>query len=223
MIRLVLTDMDNAPFPLPVLAIRLETWVSMTRRAIDAIHACQEEGIDFGPASGRDRGEVASFFGNDASCYNTGVMVSRQKVYFLGEVVFEKTLPTESLRKVESLVAPLPGCAFITYRDNNFGDWVSATREAGHHVRPRVHVRRQAARARRDARLPVVKAGIIVRGPRAGARPVCAADGGVHGPHLPAHRGAVARREPPGMGQGQRRGHPLKRAGAGARRGLRLW
>ena len=158
MIRLVLTDMDNTLVPFGDERV--------SQRAIYAIRACQEEGIDFGPASGRDRGEVASFFGNDASCYNTGVMVNGQKVYFLGEVVYEKTLPTASLRKVESLVAPLPGCAFITYRDNNFGDWVGASREELGTMYDRAFMcggRRHERDGMPD--YPVIKAGIIVRGP----------------------------------------------------------
>ena len=85
-----------------------------SRRTVDAIHACQEQGIDFGPASGRDRGELSSFFNQDASCYNTGVLVNGQKVYYLGEVVYEKTLPMDELRRAESIAARVEGCAVIT-------------------------------------------------------------------------------------------------------------
>lgn len=121
MIRLILSDMDNTLIPFGQERV--------SQRTLDAIHACQEQGIDVGPASGRDRGEIASFFGNDASCYNTGVMVNGQRVYYLGEVVYEKVLPRDQLQRVEDLVHDLPGSALITYRDDNFGDWVGATRE----------------------------------------------------------------------------------------------
>ena len=106
MIKFVLSDMDNTLIPFGNELV--------SQRTIDAIHACQEQGIDVGPASGRDRGELSSFFGGDASCYNTGVLVNGQRIYYLGEIVYEKTLPRDELRAVERLVAPLEGCAFIT-------------------------------------------------------------------------------------------------------------
>lgn len=153
-IRLVLSDMDNTlvPFGNPM----------VSPRTIDAIHACQEQGIDVGPASGRDRGEISSFFGGDASCFNTGVMVNGQRVYFLSEVVYEKTLPRDELRAIERVVAPLPGCALITYRDDNFGDWVGDTRENLAEMYDRAFM----CGGRRHEMLPdypVVKAGIICR------------------------------------------------------------
>lgn len=156
MIRLVLSDMDNTlvPFGNP----------TVSQRTIDAIHACQEQGIDVGPASGRDRGEISSFFGGDASCFNTGVMVNGQRVYYLGSVVYEKTLPRDDLRTIERVVAPLPGCALITYRDDNFGDWVGDTREGLGDMYDRAFM----CGGRRHDMLPdypVVKAGIIARDP----------------------------------------------------------
>ncbi len=156
MIKLVLSDMDNTlvPFGRP----------QVSARTIEAIHACQEQGIDVGPASGRDRGEISSFFGGDASCFNTGVMVNGQRVYYLGEVVYEKTLPRDELRTIEKIVAPLPGCAFITYRDDNFGDWVGDTREGLAEMYDRAFM----CGGRRHEVLPdypVVKCGIICRDP----------------------------------------------------------
>jgi hydroxymethylpyrimidine pyrophosphatase-like HAD family hydrolase len=136
-----------------------------SRRTVDAIHACQEQGIDFGPASGRDRGELSSFFNQDASCYNTGVLVNGQKVYYLGEVVYEKTLPMDELRRAESIAAKVEGCAFITYRDDNFGDWVGATREELGPMFERVFLcggERHELDAMPD--YPVVKAGMVVMG-----------------------------------------------------------
>ncbi len=121
MIRLVLSDMDNTlvPFGRP----------KASQRTIDAIHACQEQGIDFGPASGRDSGELARFFDDDASCFNTGVLVNGQRVCFLGEVVYEKSLPYDQLHRVERVVQEIGRCALLTYRDNGFADWVGETRE----------------------------------------------------------------------------------------------
>ena len=156
MIKFVLSDMDNT-------LIRFGNEL-VSQRTIDAIHACQEQGIDVGPASGRDRGELSSFFGGDASCYNTGVLVNGQRIYYLGEIVYEKTLPRDELRAVERLVAPLEGCAFITYRDNNFGDWVGEPRER----LGAMYDRSFMCGGRRHEMLPdypVVKAGIVCLDP----------------------------------------------------------
>lgn len=157
LIKLVLSDMDNTLVPFGA--------GKASRRTVDAIHACQEQGIDFGPASGRDRGELSSFFDEDASCYNTGVLVNGQKVYYLGEVVYEKTLPADELRRAEAITARVEGCAFITYRDDNLGDWVGATREELGDMYGRVFLcggERHELGEMPD--YPVVKAGIVVMG-----------------------------------------------------------
>lgn len=156
MIKFVLSDMDNTLIPFGNELV--------SQRTIDAIHACQEQGIDVGPASGRDRGELSSFFGGDASCYNTGVLVNGQRIYYLGEIVYEKTLPRDELRAIERVVAPLEGCAFITYRDDNFGDWVGEPRER----LGAMYDRSFMCGGRRHEMLPdypVVKAGIVCLDP----------------------------------------------------------
>ena len=121
MIKLVLSDMDNTLIPFGRQLV--------SPRTIDAIHACQEQGIDFGPTTGRDRSELASFFGGDRSCYNTAVAVNGQKVYYLRSLVFERNLDDGPLRQAAELVAGRPGCAFITYRSDGLGDWVGISRE----------------------------------------------------------------------------------------------
>lgn len=121
MIKLVLSDMDNTLIPFGQERV--------SQRTIDAIHACQEQGVDFGPTTGRDRSELAGFFGGDRSCYNTAVCVNGQKVYYLRSLAFERNLDDEPLREVEALVKQHPGCAFITYRSDGLGDWVGISRE----------------------------------------------------------------------------------------------
>lgn len=121
MIKLVLSDMDNTLIPFGQ--------EQVSQRTIDAIHACQEQGVDFAPTTGRDRVELASFFGGDRSCYNTAVAVNGQKVYYLRSLVFERSLDEESLRRAERRVKDRPGCAFITYRSDGLGDWVGISRE----------------------------------------------------------------------------------------------
>lgn len=121
MIKLVLSDMDNTLIPFGRERV--------SQRTIDAIHACQEQGVDFGPTTGRDRAELASFFGGDRSCYNTAVAVNGQKVYYLRSLVFERSLDDEPLRRAERMVAGRPGCALVTYRADGLGDWVGASRK----------------------------------------------------------------------------------------------
>ena len=121
MIKLVLSDMDNTLIPFGQERV--------SQRTIDAIHACQEQGVDFGPTTGRDRSELAGFFGTDRSCYNTAVAVNGQKVYYLRSLVFEKNLDDVPLRQAAELVARRPGCAFVTYRSDGLGDWVGISRE----------------------------------------------------------------------------------------------
>lgn len=121
MIKLALSDMDNTLIPFGR--------EQVSQRTIDAIHACQEQGVDFGPTTGRDRAELASFFGGDRSCYNTAVAVNGQKVYYLRSLVFERSLDEEPLRRAERMVKSRHGCAFVTYRADGLGDWVGISRE----------------------------------------------------------------------------------------------
>lgn len=121
MIKLVLSDMDNTLIPFGRERV--------SQRTIDAIHACQEQGVDFAPTTGRDRAELASFFGGDRSCYNTAVAANGQKVYYLRSLVFERSLDDAALRRAERMVAKRPRCAFITYRADGLGDWVGISRE----------------------------------------------------------------------------------------------
>lgn len=121
MIKLALSDMDNTLIPFG--------HERVSQRTVDAIHACQEQGVDFGPTTGRDRAELASFFGGDRSCYNTAVAVNGQKVYYLRSLVFERSLDDAALRRAARMVRDHEGCAFITYRSDGMGDWVGISRE----------------------------------------------------------------------------------------------
>ena len=155
MIKLVLSDMDNTLIPFGRERV--------SQRTIDAIHACQEQGVDFAPTTGRDRSELASFFGGDRSCYNTAVCVNGQKVYYLRSLVFERNLDDEPLRRAARIVATRPGCAFVTYRSDGLGDWVGAGREELGEMFDRAFI----AGGRHHETLPVypvAKAGIICRG-----------------------------------------------------------
>ena len=155
MIKLVLSDMDNTLIPFGRERV--------SQRTIDAIHACQEQGVDFGPATGRDRAELAGFFGDDRSCYNTAVCVNGQKVYYLRSLVFERSLDAESLKRAARHVQSLPGCAFVTYRSDGLGDWVGITREEMGSMYDRAFM----AGGMHNKELPVypaAKAGVICMG-----------------------------------------------------------
>lgn len=155
MIKLVLSDMDNTLIPFGHDLV--------SRRTIDAIHACQEQGVDFAPTTGRDRVELASFFGGDRSCYNTAVAVNGQKVYYLHSLVFERNLDEEPLRRVERIVAGRPGTAFVTYRSDGLGDWVGITREELGPMIDRSFIN-GGVRHERLPVYPVAKAGVICMG-----------------------------------------------------------
>ena len=155
MIKLVLSDLDNTLIPFG--------WERVTQRTIDAIHACQEQGVDFAPTTGRDRAELASFFGGDRSCYNTAVCVNGQKVYYLRSLVFERSIDDEPLRRAERLVAGRDDCAFITYRADGLGDWVGITREEMGSMYERAFIS-GGMRHEELPVYPVAKAGIICMG-----------------------------------------------------------
>lgn len=121
MIKLCLSDMDNTLIPL---GRGVASW-----RTITAIHMVQKEGVIFGPSTGRDRGELNSFFDGDESCYDTGVLCNGQKIYLKGKVVKTVYLDPAALRKVEKIVLDTPRVAMVEYRPDTFGDWVGATRE----------------------------------------------------------------------------------------------
>ncbi len=158
MIKLVLSDMDNTLVPFGRERV--------SQRTIDAIHACQEQGIDFAPTTGRDRAELAGFFGGDRSCYNTAVCVNGQKVYYLRSLVFEHSLDNEPLRRAANYVGKLPHCAFVTYRSDGLGDWVGITREEMGSMYDRAFMAGGMYHKELPV-YPVAKAGVICMGDQA--------------------------------------------------------
>ncbi len=157
MIKLILSDMDNTLIPIG------STRVS--RRTIEAIHACLDAGIPFVPASGRNLVEAARFFGNDERCYQTAVFSNGQQVYLDGRLVFEKPLDDASLQEAERIVMRREGCQLISFRLEGGTDWVGAAREdllpIFESTAPHKGHRRKTL-----ADLTVVKAGIINMGDR---------------------------------------------------------
>lgn len=121
MIRLALYDMDNTMLPLG------EPYIPDS--AIAAIRACQELGIDVGPCSGRSRAELAKFFHNDASCYNTAVTINGMRIYLSGQLIHDVSINTAGLHVVKELVTSQPKAALTLYRDKKTPYWIGATQE----------------------------------------------------------------------------------------------
>lgn len=121
MIKLCLSDMDNTLVPVGRGVV--------SSRTIDAICQLQDEGVTFGPSTGRDRGELKAFFDGRERCYDTGVLCNGQKVYLRGEIVKTVYLNPDALKRVEAMVLETPHTAMINYRPDTFGDWIGASRE----------------------------------------------------------------------------------------------
>ena len=116
MIRLVLSDLDNTLVP-----FRADT---CSRRAIDAIHACLDEGVAFGPVTGRSHAEALAFlFGDEATCA-TGIYVNGQQVRLEGRVVSETYLDRAGIDTIEEMLRGRPGCALVIFRPDGCADWV---------------------------------------------------------------------------------------------------
>ena len=215
MIKLVLSDMDNTLIPFGRERV--------SQRTIDAIHACQEQGVDFGPATGRDRAELARFFGGDRSCYNTAVCVNGQKVYYLRSLVFERSLDDEPLRRAARYVQTQPGCAFVTYRSDGLGDWVGISREEMGSMYDRAFMAGGMWHETLPV-YPVAKAGIICMGGQdAIDRLQAELEEDVPPVRLSQYGGQLDGRLDQGLDEGRGREGAHQDPAAVARRGLRLW
>lgn len=158
MIKLVLADMDNTLIPFGR--------SHASERTLGAIHACLDEGVAFGPASGRNRSEVAGFLCYDEDAYQTAVLVNGQQVYLRGRLLREVTLDAGALRRAERIVCAHRGCALLVYRPDGTCDWVGDDPERlGNFMRDAMH----NGSERHDTlpSYPVVKAGIVALLPRA--------------------------------------------------------
>lgn len=155
MIKLCLSDMDNTliPFGRGV----------ASSRTIDAICQLQDEGVTFGPSTGRDRGELKAFFDGRERCYDTGVLCNGQKIYLRGKLVKTVYVDAGALRRVEDIVLDTPGTAMVVYRPGTFGDWVGAKRDELDYMYDRAFMVGGEWHERLPE-YPVVKAGVIHMG-----------------------------------------------------------
>ena len=152
MIKLVLADMDNTLIPFGR--------AGASERTLAAIHACLDAGIAFGPASGRNRTEVAGFLSYDEAVYQTAVLVNGQQVYLRGKLIRETTLDEASLRRTEDFIRIKQNCALLIYRSDGTCDWVGDDPERlGEFMINAMH--NGSVRHETLPVYPVVKAGIV--------------------------------------------------------------
>ncbi len=109
MIKLVLTDIDDTliPYGAPCASDRTRA----------AIHDFLDEGLHFGPVSGRVPNAMGWMFGGDERCFATGAFANGQVVRINGEVVREsdladRTIDRLNINPVTQVV--LDGQGFIT-------------------------------------------------------------------------------------------------------------
>ena len=106
MIKLVLTDIDDTliPYGAPYASER-------TRRAI---HGFLDEGLHFGPVSGRVPNAMGWMFGGDERCFATGAFANGQVIRIDGEIVREVPTDSELLREVAGVLDELGYDAWLT-------------------------------------------------------------------------------------------------------------
>ena len=152
MIKLVLADMDNTLIPFGN--------DHASERTLAAIHACQEAGVVFGPATGRNRIEVAGFLCYDEAAYQTAVLVNGQEVYLRGELVKRETIDPKALHRAEEAILGRRGVALLVYRPDGTCDWVGDEPEhLGEFMINAMHNGSQ--RHKTLPSYPVAKAGIV--------------------------------------------------------------
>lgn len=152
MIKLVLADMDNTLIPFGR--------AHASEHTLAAIHACLDAGVAFGPATGRNRSEVAGFLCYDEAAYQTAVLVNGQQVYLQGKLVAEQTLDPAALRATEELIRGRRGLALLVYRPDGTCDWVGD--EPEHLGKFMVNAMHNGSQRHETLpAYPVVKAGLV--------------------------------------------------------------
>jgi len=116
MIKLILTDMDNTllPFQRPA-----------SERALGAIHELTDQGVFFGPASGRDWDSVLASFRGDESCMQTALLSNGKKIYAYGTLMNQTAMDRQSIMIMARMVYDLPG-VYVSGR-GDMGGFVSGT------------------------------------------------------------------------------------------------
>ena len=116
MLKLILTDMDNTllPFQKPA-----------SERALNAIHDLTEQGVFFGPASGRDWDSVLDSFRGDDVCMQTALLSNGKKIYAYGTLMNETAMDRQNIVDMAKMVYDLPG-VYVSGR-GDAGGFISGT------------------------------------------------------------------------------------------------
>lgn len=110
MIKLVLTDLDDT-------LIR-NGLPCASDHAIAGIHAMLDEGLHFGPVSGRIPRAMGWMFNDDAACYATAALSNGQMIYLDGELVHEERLDGPELNRLAELLSHIPKAVLTIYDVN---------------------------------------------------------------------------------------------------------
>ncbi len=110
LIRLVLSDIDGTLCPF--------AWPRVPERSLDAVDALREEGIFFGPATGRPIGGLIDVFSGETRYLANGVMNGGKQVMWDGEPVYEQPLEHVELSHLCDLLGDMDDAALIIYCDD---------------------------------------------------------------------------------------------------------
>lgn len=113
MIKLVLTDLDDT--------LICHGLPRATDHAIAGIQAMRAAGLQFGPVSGRIPRDMGWMFDNHEECYATGAYCNGQMIYIDGELVCEKQIDGDELRRLAEVLTH-SGRAILTMFDVDKGD-----------------------------------------------------------------------------------------------------
>lgn len=120
MVKLVLTDMDNTllAFQHPV-----------SDRALAAIHSLLDQGVRFGPASGRDYDSVLESFRGDEACIQTALFSNGKRIFVDGSLINQTAVDRDSMVTMAKMVYDLPG-VYISGRGEGGGFVSGSTLES---------------------------------------------------------------------------------------------
>ncbi len=106
MIKLVLSDLDHTLL-----------WSGdqhiVTPYALEAIHAAQDAGVHFAPATGRIYRDLDRMMAGDVRSYQTAVVSNGQLVYLDGELVDSTPLAADALDALKDTLASVPDAYLV--------------------------------------------------------------------------------------------------------------
>ncbi|WP_321971935.1 HAD family hydrolase [Paratractidigestivibacter sp.] len=106
-IKLILTDIDGTILPYGKKVV--------SEACVEAFRAARAVGILVGPASGRFFSWIPGFFGGDAACCETALATNGSQVYLGGELVLEKDVQAEGIRRAMQVLAGIERSGVIFF------------------------------------------------------------------------------------------------------------